>query len=256
MESIISRTLSVHQEHQILLALEKAGLNSDQAQKVIASKDNDLAIKIVRFIDNGGFEPTTSQKRARKIMGANFFGVEEAIKYLGVNPTRQQTATLAEIPFSEEALTASKDTHILIAVFPLSTLEIRGKAPQNQRLFYDQSWYNKESFAKERGEVSWHLIRRTPVPNSTSKTWDEQQALLSKDEETPTARIMTYMIIGHFLATGVRLFENIYVRSSDVASDGYRVGVGGFDAGGLRVGSYWGDRRDDDLGVSSARKSN
>ena len=136
----------------------------------------------------------------------------------------------------------------------MSIIEIRGKVPANQRLFCDQDWYNKESFAKDRGEAAWHLVRKTPVTNSTSKTWDEQQALLAKDEETPTARVMVYTIIGHFLATGERLFENIYVRCSDVDSRGNRVYVGGFDSDGLRVVSFWDGYRDSSIGLASARK--
>lgn len=118
------RTLSVHKEHELLLRLESAGLVDDLAQRVIDSPENGLAQKIVRLIENGGFEPTTSQKRAREIMGRNFFGVEEAIKHFGVNPSRSQLAALAEIPWSEEVLAACRDTHVLVAVLPLSILEI------------------------------------------------------------------------------------------------------------------------------------
>ncbi|MBI2041628.1 MAG: hypothetical protein HYT20_01230 [Candidatus Nealsonbacteria bacterium] len=244
------RTLSVHKEHEFLQRMESAGLDDDLAQKVIGSKDNDLAAKIVRLIQNGGFEPTTSQKRARKIMGRNFFGVEEAIKHFGVNPTRQQLAVLSEIPFSEAVLEQSKNTHVLAAVFPLSILEIRGKADS---MFYSQDWYNKESFAKERGEASWQLVRKTPVDNSTSKNWSEQQALITKDDEVPSAQVMVYTIIGH-LATGERLFEHIYVRTSSVVSGGSRVSVGYFGSRGLNVDGWWGDGRGDSIGVSSARK--
>ena len=252
MKTMVSRTLSVHKEHELLLKLETAGLNEELAQRVIDSKGNDLATKLVRLIQNGGFEPTTSQKRAREIMGRNFFGVEEAVKHFGVNPTRQQLAALSEIPFSETVLEQSKDTHVLVAVFPLSILEIRGKV--DSRLFYDQSWYNKESFAKERGEVSWQLVRKTPVDNSTSKNWQEQQALIAKDDEVPSAQVMVYTIIGHYLATGERLFEHIYARTFFAGSGGGRVYVGGFGSGGLRVYSDWGDDRYGFLGVSSARK--
>src|SRR5262249_43250851 len=119
-----------------------------------------------------------------------------------------------------------------------------------------QSWYNKESFAKERGGVGWYLIRKTPVPNSTSKTWAEQQALLTKDEVMPTARVMVYTVIGHYLATGERLLEITYVRCSDVVSVGRRVFVGYFNADGLVVSDYWDDNRHGNIGVSSARKSN
>lgn len=252
MKTMVSRTLSVHKEHELLLKLETAGLTEPLAQKVIDSKGNELAAKVVKFIQNGGFEPTTSQKRAREIMGKNMFGVEEAIQHFGVNPTRQQTLALSEIPFSEEVLQKAKDTHVLVAVFPLSVLEIRGKA--DSKLFYDQSWYNKESFAKERGEASWQLVRKTPVDNSTSKNWQEQLALIGEEDEVPTAQVMVCTIIGHYLTTGERLFEHIYVRTSSVDSDGGRVGVGYFDSHGLDVDVCWGDTRSGILGVSSARK--
>lgn len=252
METMVSRTLSVHKEHELLLKLETAGLTEPLAQKVIDSKGNELAAKVVKFIQNGGFEPTTSQKRAREIMGKNMFGVEEAIQHFGVNPTRQQILALSEIPFSEAVLQKAKDTHVLVAIFPLSVLEIRGKV--DSKLFYDQSWYNKESFAKERGEASWQLVRKTPVDNSTLKNWEEQLALIGEEDEVPTAQAMVYTIIGHYLATGGRLFEHIYVRTSSVVSDGDRVCVGDFDSFGLNVDSFWDDCRRAYFGVSSARK--
>ena len=254
--TMVSRTLSVHKEHEVLLKLETAGLTDELAQRVIDSKGNDLAMKVVRLISNGGYEVTTNHKRAQEIMGRNYFGIEEAIRHFGVNPSRQQLAALSEVPFTEATLEECKNTHILVAVFPLSILEIRGKVPGSQRLFYNQDWYNRESFAKNRGKTEWHLVRKTPVDNSTSKTWNEQQALLAKNDEAPTARVMVYTIIGHYLATGERLFEQIYVRCSDVDSRGARVYVGGFVSHGLYVNYYWYDHRYDFIGVASARKSN
>lgn len=249
------RQLSVHKEHEVLLKLEAAGLNNELAQKVIDSKGNDLAAKVVRLLKNGGFEPSTSQKRAREILGKNYFGVEEVIKHFGVNPSKHQLAALAEVSFSEAVLKECANTHLLVAVFPLSILDIRGKV--ERQLFYrhEDSWYNNQAFAKDRGEVSWQLVRKTPVPNSTSKNWADQQALLAKIEETPKAQVMVYTIIGHYLATGERLFDNIYVRCLDVDSHGNRVLVGYFGAEGLYVNYNWDDGRYGYLGVSSARKS-
>lgn len=253
MKTMVSRTLSVHKEHELLLKLETAGLNDELAQRVVHSKGNDLAAKVVRLIQNGGFNPTTSQKRAREIMGKNFFGVEEAIKHFGVNPIRQQLAALSEIPFSEPVLEESKKTHVLIAVFPLSILEIRGKV-ERKLFFSHDAWYNEESFAKEHGEVNWQLVRKTPVNNSTSKSWQEQQALLGKDDEVPTAQVMVYAIIGHYLATGKRLFKHVYVRTPFVDSGGLRVGVGHFTPVGLDINCNGDGYRYIYLGVSSARK--
>lgn len=254
METIVSRTLSVHKEHEVLLKLEAAGLNDGLAQKVIDSKGNDLAAKVVRLIQNGGFEPSTSHKQAREIMSKNLFGIEEAIKHFRVNATKQQLAAVAEVPFTEEVLRASKDTHVLVAVFPMSILDIRGKV--ERKLFYshDDAWYNKHAFAKDKSEAGWQLVRKVPIADSTNKTWNEQQALLGNVEETPKAQVVVYTIIGHFLATGERLFENIYVRCSDLDSDGHPVSVGSFDALGLDDVHWIGDSRSGSLGLSAARK--
>ncbi len=209
----------------------------------------------VCFWNSGGFEPTTSQEQARSIMAPNFFGVEEAIRHFKVNPSPEQLATLAEVPYGEAVLQSVKGTHTLVAVFPMSVLDIRGKVAGNsQPLFYNQDWYNKEKFAnKERGRVGWHLVRKTPVPDSINKTWSEQQALLTETEETPTTQVMVYTITGHFLATGERLFKDVYVRCSDLDSYGYRVLAGVFDAGGLGLG-YWVGFRDVSIGLSASLK--
>lgn len=230
----------------------------DKADEVATRINTDPAFvaNIARLMVNGGYEPSTSQKLAREIMSKNFFGIEEAIKHFGVNTTKQQLAYLAEVPFSEEVLKSCKDTHVLVAVFPLSILDIRGiaKKQSDWTLFYSQDWYDKQAFAKDKGEVGWQLVRKEPIADSTSKTWNEQQALLSKTEETPTARIVVYTMVGHFLATGERLFEKIYVRCVDLDSDGGRVGVGVFGSKGLGVRDWRDDVRGAYIGLSGARK--
>lgn len=59
METMVSRTLSVHKEHEFLLKLEVAGLNDDLAQKVIDSRGNKLARRVVGLI--GGEKPKETQ---------------------------------------------------------------------------------------------------------------------------------------------------------------------------------------------------
>jgi hypothetical protein len=202
-----------------------------------------------RFLGRHHMSTTLCPDRARTIMGKNYFGFEEAIRHFGVNPSRQQLTALSEIPFSEAVLESCKDTHVLVAVFPVSILEIRSKV--NAKLVCYQDWYNGESFAKECNDASWRLVRKTPVDNSTSKNWREQRALISKDEEIPTAQAMVYTIIGHLLATDERLFEDVRVRTASVSLNDRRVNVGFFDPERLGVYDFWDDCRNDDLGVAS-----
>jgi len=193
----------------------------------------------------------------REIMGRNFFGIEEAIQYFGINPSHEQLITLSKIPFpfSKATLQNLKDTHILVAVFPLSILELRAKI--DSKFFYDESWYGKGFvFATECDEVSWKLVRKSPVDNSTSKSWRKQLVLLGEDEEVPRARVMIYTIIGHFLATGERLFEHIYVRTLDRPRD-YTMSelreyiyVGFFDS----FCYFWDENPVAYIGIASVRK--
>lgn len=50
MDPMVSRSLSVHQEHELLLKLEAAGLDGRLAQRVVGSKGNVLASRIVQQI--------------------------------------------------------------------------------------------------------------------------------------------------------------------------------------------------------------
>lgn len=227
-----------------------AVVNSDIFQEMMG----EAARRAVEFIAMTS-KSSQSQVKARRIMGSNYFGVEEATKHFGITPTLEELQTLEEVPYSEEELRACKTTHILVAVFPLSILDIRSRV--ERALFYrhEDAWYNSQAFAQEKGTVGWYLVRKDEVPGSLAKNWSEQGELLDKElEEVPTAQVMVYTIIGHFLATGERIFMKLYARTASIDSGGSLVRIGSFDGDGLDVDSYWGSYRGDDVGVSSSRK--
>ncbi len=172
----------------------------------------------------------TAVECTREIMGKNFFGIEETSQHFGVSPTRSQITTLLQVPFTETLLQETKHNHILVAVFPLSFLDIRKRV--NFKLFRNQSWYNNESFANERGgRAKWHLVRKIPFPEAALKK--QKRQLLLVGNKIPTCQVMVYTIIGHYLATGEMLFEHKDVRTSSVDSNGNRVRVGYFSSGNL-----------------------
>lgn len=259
--------------------MDTIGITGKHNQKVPDSKGAELMQRLVSIIKHGSFKSFTSQERAHEIMGRNFFGVEEAIKHFGVNPSKGEIATLADVPFSEKTLAECKCTHVLVAVFPLSILDIRrNRTAVDRELFvcrrfgtnhqdstHEDTWLNKQAFAKDRGEVGWHLVRKTPVPDSTGKTWDEQQKLLSKDEETPNVRLVIYTMVGQYLSSGdyrERLFENLpHVRCSDRLSPDCGVGVSNWSRGnqnglssGIGCNSVFLNDRSSSRAVTSERK--
>jgi hypothetical protein len=224
-------------------------------KQVIERLDDDptYARRIARFMQSGGYSPSTDQKRARDIMGNNFLGVEDLIKHFGVSLTDDEVSALREIPFTEAQLLECKDTHVLFPGYPLSILDIRDRVPHE--LFYSQDWYNDEKFAKkEKVGLRWYLIRKDIVKDSTSKIYQEQTALLSANEEAPRACEVIYMIMLYFLAYQKRLFENVYTRCSDLSSYGSHVGVGDFGSEGLDVNSWTDGCRNGSVGLAASRK--
>jgi hypothetical protein len=239
--------------------IRNLNLDSASAQRV-AMRFDEVVTAMSAKVSEVSLDPaatTSEQKRAREIMGKNFLGIEEVTKYYGMAFNQEQLAALATIPFSEGTLKQCKDTHLLVAGFPMTILEIRAKAPKNPKTFYSykDAWYNGQVFAtNERVTARWYLIRKDIVASSTSKNFDKQKALLSENEEVPRACEFIYTIVLYFLATGERLFEKVYARCVDLASGGGRVGVGDFDADGLVVSNDWDDDALDSLGLASARK--
>ena len=234
-------------------ALGNTNTTKGAAQRIIERGD-ELKSRIERMLMELGVDDgeTSHQRAVRKIMGKNFLGIPEVVEHFGaISPA--DLLALQQIPFDEETLRACADTHILVADVGLSLLDVRQKARKG--LFYSQDWFDNEEFAKRTETARWRLIRKTPVDGSFSKNWGEQQVLIDDSiSEVPSARQVVYTMILHFLATGERLFEKAYVRTSDVDSDGYRVGVGHFGDSGLSVDGWGGSVRLSYIGVVSSRK--
>ena len=197
--------------------------------------------------------PATTVAAAAQIMGAgNFHGVK-ALTTLGATLSAKEKRAFKTVPFSAEVLTACRDTHVLVACAGISFMEVwRLKTS----LFYakDNPWFKGHDFAQAKVKAGWYLVRRDLVPDSTLMSWTDQLNLLMEVEEVPRASVLAQAILIHYLETDERLFPGIYVRVSDVDSDGDRVYLGRFDQDGLLVDAYWDTFRFSSVGVSASRK--
>lgn len=199
--------------------------------------------------------PTLTPAEAAAIMGSNFYGIGQVEDKFGVKFTPKQRKLLSVVPFSAEVLKACAKTHILIPGFALSIMDVHARATD---VFYSKNkpWYGEaeQRFAtKTKVTVGWHLVRKTALPDSTSKSWSDQQLMVSVPNTIPPACLVVYTAILHFLVTGERIFQNVWVRTSDTSASGDHVNVG-FYAGGFNAG-VWCDGPLSDIGVAVARKS-
>ncbi len=233
----------------------KAGLNDESAQTLNESPGfaGYLAEGIRRF---GAKAPDYGL--AQSILGADFITPEEVTKARGaIVYTGEETQKLAESLPPQDVLKWCKENGYAVMPAPpraCSTLDVREIQSAH---FYSKTggWYADQKFAREdKTSFGWLLIKKTPVPNSTSKTWNEQNKLLSALEKVPNAAEMSWFITTYFEVRGVRLFEGVYVRTSSLDSGGYRVSVGSFVSDGLYVSVSWDDFRGGNIGLSAARK--
>lgn len=204
----------------------------------------------------------------RAILGKDFITPEEVSQARKLTYavteyayTDEQLQHLADTLPSEDELLWLRDNGFMLVAGPsiqMSLLEIR---KLNNQLFYSKTegWYanERETFARDENvDCEWLMLCKKPVANSTNKTWNDQQKLISEVEFVPSAAEVCWALATYKEVRGEYLLPSVYVRTSSVDADGYRVSVGSFDGGGLGVGGYSGDDYGDDLGIASARKRN
>jgi len=203
----------------------------------------------------------TSQNRAREILGRNFLGIEVATKHFDAAFTSETPVALASVPFSESTLEECKTTHLLVAGFPMTVLDVRANTTRGSKAFdsyaYGEIWFNTERFATtEKVNLGWYLLRKEVVSGSVERSFWQQQTMLSPKEEVPRACELVYALVLYFLALtqGRHLLLDCAARCIDLDSLGRRVWVGS-DSGGIFIYSC-DEGPKERTGVAAIRKIN
>lgn len=140
--------------------------------------------------------------------------------------------------------------------FPTKSLtaqEIMGNNKINSgKLLYNTDWYKNENFfTKEKTRKGTIKVDLEITQRNT--TYSDIQKNLPKDNE-----ILNFAEYLYIVKTYPEFRETLkgynYIFTSSLDSDGYRVRLGGFDAGGVGVDGYWDDGRGGNLGVAGARE--
>lgn len=168
---------------------------------------------------------TVTAAVAHKIMGNNYFGVEQGCKHFGKLWSPEVMGSLSNVvPWSRAVLEARKDSHFLVAPMgPLTILDIqclctkiRLYSPFNPNLLNWGGWSVPKFLDREQLESRWYLIRKTPAEGTVGvRDCEKQYSLIRPGDEPVKACVLVSAMIGHFLECGEYLFENTWLKCDD-----------------------------------------
>lgn len=169
--------------------------------------------------------------QAKVIMGDNFIGPDE-LKRLSLFEIEDQQS-IPPIPYSNIELEEKKNDYLLILgtgklangkmVTIRNLKDIFGKDPdQKEPCFYNQDWYDKESFIDISIANEWFFIRKTVFEDSRAV----QPVELMAHYSFPSAVKCTYAFFVTWLVLDIKLWYHDFVWCSDIDHNGDRIYVG------------------------------
>ncbi len=251
-----------------LKALQDNGVTKEHLARLRAEPD--YAKRVAKFMLQDDLIESTCQKLVRKIMGKNFFGIEEWSFFYGVNFSKKQLREVAKFPWSEDVLNAPcpfhkgksvKETHFAFLGLnkingePLTILKWQELHRAWFRSYHPGAWCAEEKFATEQTcAFRWYLMLLEIVPNSTNKTFQEQTAMLPADYEVPLAIEEVTKLILYRRKNSVFLNRLEHGRCQDTIFGCYPVSVGGFSSRGFHITRYWDSGFYYGVGLAASRK--
>ena len=165
--------------------------------------------------------------RARKIMGSNYFGPEEASRFFGYDLAKMREI-FQQIPFPDELLSRCRDHCVLIAVPANSVAGIIKLTQANSIPVFakeneDKTGFDIEGIERCTTENEWHLVAKGTTAGIPDCCCGHAEEVSSEDpfqSGEMTAPVLLYSAVAYFLATGKgqHLFGDDFVGSSSLSS--------------------------------------
>jgi len=200
--------------HEVIITGRKLGAGKEFWSDL--AHDPHLFKQVKMLVDRSSIflDESADQQAARKIMGENYIGPWEAMKYLGLRYSLGQLVKLEKIPFSHETLKKLCKTHVLFVGYPITLVGLKEQAPAYINL-PGGSFENDSVIQKKGIELRWYLLKKDVVPKSDCLDFQSQKKLLSRQEVVPKAGALVFGMLLYYLTTGQKLFGDSSVRCQE-----------------------------------------
>ena len=165
-------------------------------------------------------------------MEGNFIGPRELRRIANKLSVKVPSDTaIPEVPFEPALLqTCAKDFLLILAIPHVSISSLRstfGTDPEkSEPCFYHQDWYLNEPFVKKELELTWHLLRTSPLQESRARDPKDIEKDLTHKAHFPGATLVAFAFFARYLLTGIPLFKEDFVWCADADTNGDRIYVG------------------------------
>lgn len=194
-----------------------------------------------------------SQKKAAKIMGHNYIGINLVInalqwKGVAIRLTENDLDKYATIPFSEKKLReiADKKWRDKRAVlwwappeqygFTLKKLfDIFGSESKYQPCFEKDTWWINEDFAQEIIPEGWHLTLVELPVEMKSRTFEEQISLKENCERLCHPAELAFLSFMNLIVNREYILRYFYTRTDTKIDSENTISIGKFGAEGLNI---------------------
>ena len=241
--------------------------------------DGEYACRIAQAMMRKGLVGSIESRLARLVLGRNIFDDADWMSYYDAKFTKKQFREAGKFPWGEDILNSScpfnsgklvKDTHFaflgLTAIngSPLTVakwLELHPATGQPKLFWNTDPWHTGQPHTDVATmQLRWYLMLKGGIiPDSTSKTPEEQVAMLPPEYEVPSTIAEVTKDILVFRKTDVRPNPSHWAACTErtVKTDKVSAGcvscVGYFGEGGLDVND-WDGRRNGYVGLGASRK--
>ncbi len=180
---------------------------------------------------------------AKKIMKSNVIGPDDLDSLSLLSFSLPENT---DVPFSLEYLKEKKDDYLLIygvdkfidgtPVTIRNMINIFGKNPDVQEpCFYNQDWYDKESFIDAPMSNGWYFIRKKVYEDSRAVQPNE----LKNKYVFPSAISCVYSFFVVWLTKNIKLWYHDFVWCEDFDHNGDRIYVGKYnDVDGINKNGF------------------
>ncbi|MCR4675475.1 MAG: hypothetical protein K5675_10720 [Lachnospiraceae bacterium] len=184
-----------------------------------------------------------SIKDAKQIMGDNFIGPDELSNQTVMNFLIDD---IPEITFElSELQKKSKDYMLILCVSRFkdgkpvtirNLIDVFGKNPDEyEPCFYNQDWYEKETFIDNSMKNEWFFIRKEVFEDSRAVMPED----LTKKYTFPTAVSCCYAFFVSWICKDIKLWYHDFVWCRDTDHNGDRIYVGKYhDVDGVNKNGF------------------